>query len=191
MKFFLYNYHYSFFIDSLDHASNGCATCHPRTLYPSSRISWLCKYWKQKYVKDYKNELDSCILKGFDESSLGLTKDFFSTDPSMPVFQDAACPENAKLPKDRPEDFPENPDLCVEVLMPNSEKDMLVLARVPGTSIYEGYLGNELDVPVVLIDVPSTNKRVVSVSLPLKYSQYVIKGFHVETWLKLLSYFIK
>ena len=109
----------------------------------------------------------------------------------MPVFQDAACPENAKLPKDRPEDFPENPDLCVEVVMPNSEKDMLVLAQVPGTSIYEGYLGNELDVPVVLIDVPSTNKRVVSVSLPLKYLQYVIKGFHVETWLKLLSHFIK
>ena len=60
--------------------------------------------------------------------------------------------------------------------MPNSEKDMLVLAQVPGTSIYEGYLRNEVDVPVVLIDVPSTNKRVVSVSLPLKNLQYVIKG---------------
>jgi len=82
--------------------------------------------------------------------------------PSNPVFQDAACPENAKLPKDRPEDFPENPDLCVEVVMPNSEKDMLVLAQVPGTSIYEGYLRNEVDVPVVLIDVPSTNKRVIN-----------------------------
>ena len=96
----------------------------------------------------------------------------------MPVFQNAACPENAKLPKDRPEDFPENPDLCVEVVMPNSEKDMLVLAQVPGTSIYEGYLRNEVDVPVVLIDVPSTNKRVVRVRLSLKYSQYVITGFH-------------
>ena len=115
-------------------------------------------------------------------------KSFF-TGPSNPVFQDAVCPENAKLPKDRPEDFPENPDLCVEVVMPNSEKDMLVLAQVPGTSIYEGYLRNEVDVPVVLIDVPSTNKRVVSVSLPLKYSQYVAKGF--QTWLKLLSYLIK
>jgi len=82
--------------------------------------------------------------------------------PSNPVFQDAACPENAKLPKDHPEDFPENPDLCVEVVMPNSEKDMLVLAQVPGTSIYEGYLRNEVDVPVVLIDVPSTNKRVIN-----------------------------
>ena len=79
------------------------------------------------------------------------------------------------LPKDRPEDFPENPDLCVDVVMPNSEKDMLVLAQVPGTSIYEGYLRNEVDVPVVLIDVPSTNKRVVSISLPIQYSQYVIK----------------
>jgi len=83
-------------------------------------------------------------------------------NPSKPVFQDAACPENAMLPKDRPEDFPENPDLCVEVVMPNSEKDMLVLAQVPGTSIYEGYLRNEVDVPVVLIDVPSTNKRVIN-----------------------------
>ena len=101
-------------------------------------------------------------------------KRFFSTDPSMPVFQNAACPENAKLPKDCPEDFPQNPDLCVEVLMPNSEKDMLVLAQVPGTSIYEGYLRNEVDVPVVLIDVPSTNKRVVSISLHIEYSQYVM-----------------
>ena len=58
--------------------------------------------------------------------------------------------------------------------MPNSEKDMLVLAQVPGTSIYEGYLRNEVDVPVVLIDVPSTNKRVVSIILPIQYSQYVI-----------------
>ena len=107
------------------------------------------------------------------KSSRRLTKEFF-TGPSNPVFQDAACPENGKLPKDLPEDFPENPDLCVEVVMPNSEKDMLVLAQVPGTSIYEGYLRNEVDVPVVLINVPSTNKRVVSISLPIQYSQYVM-----------------
>ena len=87
----------------------------------------------------------------------------------MPVFQDAACSENGKLSKDRPEDFPKNPDLCVEVLMPNSEKDMLVLAQIPGTSIYEGYLRNEVEVPVVLIDVPSTNKRVVRITLPNEY----------------------
>ena len=87
----------------------------------------------------------------------------------MPVFQDRACPENAKLPKDRPEDFPENPDLCVEVSMPNSEKDMLVLSQVQGTFIYEGYLRNEVNVPVVLIDVQLTKKRVVSLSFPLQY----------------------
>ena len=88
----------------------------------------------------------------------------------MPVFQDAACPENGKLPKDLPEDFPENLDLCVEVLMPNSEKDMLVLSQVLGTSIYEGYLRNEVNVPVVLIDVPLTKKRVVSFSFPITVS---------------------
>ena len=82
----------------------------------------------------------------------------------MPVFQDAACPENAKLPKDFPEDFPENPDLCVEVFMPNLEEDMLVLSQVPGTSIYEGCLRNEVDVSVVLIDVPLTKRIIILIN---------------------------
>ena len=52
-------------------------------------------------------------------------------------------------------------DLCVGVKFPNSIKDMLILTQVSGTSIYEGYLGDENEVPVVLIDTPLTNKRMV------------------------------
>ena len=79
----------------------------------------------------------------------------------MPAFKDTPCPEEEDLPGD----LPKNPDLCVEVLLPNLDKDMLILSLVPGTSIYEGYLRNEIDVPVILIDVPSTKKRMVSMGI--------------------------
>jgi len=80
------------------------------------------------------------------------------TSTSMPAFKDTPCPEDEDLAGD----LPKNPDLCVEVLLPNLDKDMLVLSLIPGTSIYEGYLRNEKDVSVILIDVPSTKKRMIN-----------------------------
>jgi len=80
------------------------------------------------------------------------------TSTSMPAFKDTPCPEDEDLAGD----LPKNPDLCVEVLLPNLGKDMLVLSLIHGTSIYEGYLRNEKDVPVILIDVPSTKRRVIN-----------------------------
>ena len=79
----------------------------------------------------------------------------------MPAFKDTPCPEDEDLAGD----LPQNPDLCVEVLLPNLDKDMLVLSLIPGTSIYEGYLRNEKDVSVILIDVPSTKKRMVCMTI--------------------------
>ena len=66
----------------------------------------------------------------------------------------------------------DNADLCVSVKFPNSIEDMLILTQVPETSIYEGYLRDENEVPVVLIDTPLTNKRMVIMSqlVFLKYS---------------------
>ena len=89
------------------------------------------------------------------------TKFYLGTSTSKPAFKDTPCPEDEDLLGD----FPETPDLCVEVLLPNLDKDMLILSLVPGTSIYEGYLRNEMDVPVILIDVPSTKKRMVSMGI--------------------------
>ena len=65
----------------------------------------------------------------------------------MPTFEDSACFGG---------------DLCITVWFPTSVIDTLVLYRKPGTDIYEGYLENDVDVPVVLIDVPITRKRTVS-----------------------------
>ena len=79
----------------------------------------------------------------------------------MPAFKDTPCPGDEDLAGD----LPKNADLCVEVLLPNLGKDMLVLSLIHGTSIYEGYLRNEKDVPVILIDVPSTKRRVVRMTI--------------------------
>ena len=89
------------------------------------------------------------------------TKFYLGISTSKPAFKDTPCPEDDDLHGD----FPETPDLCVEVLLPSLDKDMLILSLVPGTSIYEGYLRNEIDVPVILIDIPSTKKRMVSMSI--------------------------
>ena len=55
-----------------------------------------------------------------------------------------------------------NGDLSIKVIFSNSEEDILILTQVPGTSIYEGHLQDDYDVPVVLIDIPLTKKRLVS-----------------------------
>ena len=75
----------------------------------------------------------------------------------MPTFEDEACAEFEG-------------DLCVGVLFSNSKDDLLILSHATDSDgnlmkdTYEGYLKNEKEVSVVLIDVPSTNKRMVSIS---------------------------
>ena len=66
----------------------------------------------------------------------------------MPIFEDATCPDNTG-------------DLCIAVFFPNSVEDMVILSQVSGTSIYEGYLLDDNEVPVVMIDIPLNKDRMV------------------------------
>ena len=54
-------------------------------------------------------------------------------------------------------------DMCIKVTFPNGVVDNLLLTRdSPTSSIYEGTLEGDEEVTVVLIDTPSTGKRLVS-----------------------------
>jgi len=57
-----------------------------------------------------------------------------------------------------------NGDLHIKVVFSNSEEDILILTQVPGTSIYEGHLQDDYEVPVVLIDIPLTKKRLIALN---------------------------
>merc|ERR1712227_698173 len=70
---------------------------------------------------------------------------------TMPTFEDSPCPGN----------YPDD-DFCIVVTFPNSAKDMLVLTKVPGTSIFEGFLQEDDEVSVVIIDTPATKKRMIN-----------------------------
>ena len=54
---------------------------------------------------------------------------------------------------------------CIEVTFPNSAKDVLILTKVPGTSIFEGVLQEDDEVSVVMIDTPATKKRMVIINM--------------------------
>ena len=75
---------------------------------------------------------------------------------TIPTFEDSTCPEN----------YPDN-HFCIAVTFPNSAKDMLILTKVPGTSIFEGFLKEDDDVSVVMIDTPATKKRMVIMNMVL------------------------
>lgn len=72
----------------------------------------------------------------------------------MPTFEDSTCPEN----------YPDN-YFCIGVNFPNSAKDMLILTKLSGTSIFEGFLREDDEVPVVMIDTPATRKRMVTMKM--------------------------
>jgi len=69
-------------------------------------------------------------------------------DDQMPSFEDKPCSLF---------------DWCIEVTFPNGVVDMLLLTRdSPTSSIYEGSLEGDEEVGVVLIDTPSTGKRLIN-----------------------------
>ena len=74
-----------------------------------------------------------------------------NVDNPMPAFEDSTCPQD-------------NGDLCVSVKFSNSIEDLMILTKEPGTSIYEGYLRNDNEVSVLLIDTPLTQKRMVIIN---------------------------
>ena len=72
----------------------------------------------------------------------------------MPTFEDSICPKSYSYNY-----------FCIGVAFPNSAKDMLILTKVPGTSIFEGFLQEDDEVSVVMIDTPATKKRMVIMNM--------------------------
>ena len=56
-----------------------------------------------------------------------------------------------------------NGQLRMKVTFSNSVEDILILSQVPGTSIYEGHLQHDYEVPVLLIDTPLAKRRLVRI----------------------------
>ena len=76
----------------------------------------------------------------------------FSDDP-MPSFEDSTCPS----------DIPEG-GLCIKVNFPDDTEDLMILFRTSETSfIFEGYLQEDEDVTITLIDTPAANTRFVRI----------------------------
>ena len=72
-------------------------------------------------------------------------------DDPMPSFEEQPCSIYDEF------------DLCIEVTFANGVVDRLLLTRdSPTSSIYEGSLEGDEYVGVVLIDTPTTGKRLVS-----------------------------
>ena len=67
----------------------------------------------------------------------------------MPSFEDSGCPGS-------------HGDLCISVTFPNLKRDMLVLSKVSENySIYEGFLKEDNEISVLVIDITLTKKRMV------------------------------
>ena len=70
---------------------------------------------------------------------------------TMPSFKESTCQDKTQA------------DICITVSFSNGAHDTLVLNRASeASSIYEGFLQGDRDVPVVVIDIPMHNKRFVS-----------------------------
>ena len=70
---------------------------------------------------------------------------------TMPSFEESTCQGQTQA------------DMCIAVSFSNGAHDTLVLNKASeASSIYEGFLQGDRDVPVVVIDIPMHNKRFVS-----------------------------
>ena len=68
----------------------------------------------------------------------------------MPSFEEITCQEKAKA------------DMCIKVSFSNGDHDILMMNRASKTSsIYEGVLKGDMNIPAVVIDIPTQNKRFV------------------------------
>ena len=94
------------------------------------------------------------MLGLFDQNKYTLTLNSifydFKIELSMPLFNDLSSPGDDGY-------------LRIKVNFSNSVEDILILSQIPGTSIYEGHLQDDYEVPVLLIDTPLTNKRLVRI----------------------------
>ena len=89
---------------------------------------------------------------------------------TMPSFKESTCQGKTQA------------DMCIAVSFSNGARDTLVLNRASeASSIYEGFLQGDRDVPVVVINIPMHNKRFVS-----NFHQYIKR----HTFKKLNIYLI-
>ena len=67
----------------------------------------------------------------------------------MPSFEEMICPTDRRATK------------CIQVTFSNGIIDLLVLNRLSKkSSIYDGYLANDIDAGVVMIEKPNVNRLV-------------------------------
>lgn len=73
----------------------------------------------------------------------------------MPTFEEMTCPHD--LP-----DVEEGPELCIKVSFHNGNEDVMVLSKMDGsTTMLDGFLQQDEDVSIILIDSPQTHHRLV------------------------------
>jgi len=77
-------------------------------------------------------------------------------DHPMPTFEEMTCPHD--LP-----DVEEGPELCIKVSFHNGNEDVMVLSKMDGsTTMFDGFLQQDEDVSIILIDSPQTHHRLIN-----------------------------
>ena len=75
----------------------------------------------------------------------------------MPTFQETDCPVDLPASNDPA-------DMCIKVSFPNGNNDVMILTRMhESPTMYDGFLQQDEDVSVIVIDTPHTHHRLVSI----------------------------
>ena len=90
-------------------------------------------------------------------------------DHPMPTFQETDCPldfpaaiEAIIDDVDEAVDLPAA-DMCIKVSFPNGNDDVMILTRMHEEStMYDGFLQQDEDVSIIVIDTPQTHHRLVN-----------------------------
>ena len=69
----------------------------------------------------------------------------------MPTFEETDCPSDFSAA-----------DMCIKVYFPNGNDDVMILTRMHEEStMYDGFLQQDEDVSIIVIDTPQTHHRLV------------------------------
>ena len=73
-------------------------------------------------------------------------------DHAMPTFEETDCSSDFSAA-----------DMCIKVYFPNGNDDVMILTRMHEEStMYDGFLHQDEDVSVIVIDTPQTHQRLVN-----------------------------
>ena len=71
----------------------------------------------------------------------------------MPTFEETDCPSEFSAA-----------DMCIKVSFSNGNDDVMILTRMQEEStMYDGYLQQDEDVSIIVIDTPQTHHRLVNI----------------------------